>query len=453
MAVQTMQRSQSKKIGRASRTKALRRRQETEAATEADSVVAASAVADTARPASTATVESHAQLLRQTSGDNPAARVRTRAAAAKSVWKPLCTARFDLARKEESDGEVAPEIEESIQQAKGGGQPLDQSVRGQMESTFGGSLDHVRVHTDAQSDTLNRALSARAFTVGSDIFFRQGAYNPGASSGRELIAHETTHVVQQGNGQVRTKLAVNKPGDKYEQEADAVAKSVTQAEQLTTPTADAQGIATRQVVEDEEETAQAQLQRQPEEERKGTAATPTPTGGRRGDGATAASASTGGGRIEKKQEYERLNRNSSVSQEGGRTRRGATTRTPATASPGRGRGRQDSAGAGIPASTGGRGRGENGATAARTFSPIRKKRKQRSHSFRAKAASYLPRTSLRSGSPDALVIWETNRGKDNPAPNGKTNQALEQNTSPWCSGMPAMATIEQATMPYAIIKC
>ena len=124
------------------------------------------------------------------------------------------------------------EIEESIQRARGGGQPLDQGVRRQMESTFGGGLDHVRVHTDAQSDTLNRALSARAFTVGSDIFFRQGAYNPGASSGRELIAHETTHVVQQGNGQVRTKLAVNQPGDKYEQEADAVAKSVIQAEHI-----------------------------------------------------------------------------------------------------------------------------------------------------------------------------------------------------------------------------
>ena len=162
-----------------------------------------------------------------------------------------------VARKEESDGEVSPDVEDAIHRAKGGGQPLDHAVRRQMESSFGGGLDHVRVHTDAHADALNRALSARAFTVGSDIFFRQGAYNPGASSGRELIAHETTHVVQQGTGQVRTKLAVNKPGDRFEQEADATAKLVIQAEHLTTPRADAQ---------DEEEKAQAQLQRQPEEE-------------------------------------------------------------------------------------------------------------------------------------------------------------------------------------------
>ena len=56
------------------------------------------------------------------------------------------------------------------------------------------------MHTDAQSDQLNRSIQAKAFTTGQDVFFRQGAYVPGSSSGQELIAHELTHVVQQNGG-------------------------------------------------------------------------------------------------------------------------------------------------------------------------------------------------------------------------------------------------------------
>jgi hypothetical protein len=75
-----------------------------------------------------------------------------------------------------------------------------------MESSFGADFSGVRVHADAQSDTLNQSLNARAFTTGQDVFFRQGAYSPGSSGGRELLAHELTHVVQQNGDQVQTKL-------------------------------------------------------------------------------------------------------------------------------------------------------------------------------------------------------------------------------------------------------
>jgi hypothetical protein len=57
----------------------------------------------------------------------------------------------------------------------------------------------VRVHTDAQSDSLNKSIQAKAFTTGSDIFFSKGAYDPGSQSGQELLGHELTHVVQQGS--------------------------------------------------------------------------------------------------------------------------------------------------------------------------------------------------------------------------------------------------------------
>jgi hypothetical protein len=94
--------------------------------------------------------------------------------------------------------DVAPALEDQIQQARGRGSSLPGAVRVPMEEAFGTDLRGVRVHTDARSDKLNKSLQARAFTTGSDIFFRQGEYNPASASGRQLLAHELTHVVQQG---------------------------------------------------------------------------------------------------------------------------------------------------------------------------------------------------------------------------------------------------------------
>ncbi|AOY81877.2 MULTISPECIES: DUF4157 domain-containing protein [Moorena] len=92
---------------------------------------------------------------------------------------------------------ATPELESSIQQARGSGMPIALSIRKPMEQSFGADFSGVRVHNDAQSDQLNQSIQARAFTTGKDIFFRQGEYNPGSRGGQELIAHELTHVVQQ----------------------------------------------------------------------------------------------------------------------------------------------------------------------------------------------------------------------------------------------------------------
>ncbi|MBK4728592.1 DUF4157 domain-containing protein [Oxynema sp. CENA135] len=90
-----------------------------------------------------------------------------------------------------------PAIETSIEQARGSGHPLDETVREPMENAFANDFSQVKVHHDAPSDRLNRSLNARAFTTGSDIFFKQGEYNPNSSGGQQLLAHELTHVVQQ----------------------------------------------------------------------------------------------------------------------------------------------------------------------------------------------------------------------------------------------------------------
>jgi len=92
---------------------------------------------------------------------------------------------------------AAPDLEAAIQRARGSGQPLSRGIRAPMEQAFGADFGGVRVHTDTESDLLNRSIQARAFTTGHDIFFRQGAYDPRSRGGQELLAHEMTHVVQQ----------------------------------------------------------------------------------------------------------------------------------------------------------------------------------------------------------------------------------------------------------------
>ncbi|MBD2744440.1 DUF4157 domain-containing protein [Coleofasciculus sp. FACHB-1120] len=106
----------------------------------------------------------------------------------------------------QSDGggmNATPDLEASIQQAKGSGQPLADNIREPMEKAFGADFSGVNIHTDAHSDQLNQSIQAKAFTTGQDVFFRQGAYAPGSRGGQELIAHELTHVVQQNGGAVQ----------------------------------------------------------------------------------------------------------------------------------------------------------------------------------------------------------------------------------------------------------
>lgn len=97
------------------------------------------------------------------------------------------------------------DIESSIEQSRGQGQRLDDNIRGPMEQAFGADFSGVTIHTDSQSDQLNKSIQARAFTTGQDVYFRQGAYNPNSQDGQELIAHEFTHVMQQNGSAVQAK--------------------------------------------------------------------------------------------------------------------------------------------------------------------------------------------------------------------------------------------------------
>jgi hypothetical protein len=169
------------------------------------------------------------------------------------------------------DEDAAPGVERAIESSRGGGQTLDQETKSNMGAALNADFSGVRVHDNAESDALNRSLNARAFTTGRDVYFRSGEYRPGSSGGRELLAHELTHVVQQGGAQVQaqddkegddvlslkpatsgrclqTKLAVGAPNDIYEQEADQAARAYGQWEQQRAQ--DGSGIQ-RQTLDDE----------------------------------------------------------------------------------------------------------------------------------------------------------------------------------------------------------
>jgi hypothetical protein len=119
-------------------------------------------------------------------------------------------------------GPLDEEVASAIQAKQRTGNLLETSARASMEETFGTRLDDVQVHADREADELNRRLNAVAFTTGSDIFFSEGAYQPGAPAGDRLLAHEVTHVVQQRSaGPSSGPLTVGPAGDAHEQAADA----------------------------------------------------------------------------------------------------------------------------------------------------------------------------------------------------------------------------------------
>jgi len=162
-----------------------------------------------------------------------------------------------------------------IKQERGGGQPMEDGVQGEMSQAMGRDLGDVRVHEDAEADRLSRQVDARAFTVGKDVFFRRGEYTPHSSEGKELLAHELTHVVDQSEGRVEDSgsgTTVHAPDDAHEQKADAVAKRVASPQPAAgvqpayTQSEGRQAQAVQRQDEPEEELETKAIQRQDEEE-------------------------------------------------------------------------------------------------------------------------------------------------------------------------------------------
>lgn len=124
-----------------------------------------------------------------------------------------------------SDNGVPPVVHQVLGSS---GQPLDTSTRAFMEPRFGHDFSGVRVHTGTQADESARAVNAAAYTVGQNIVFSNRMFRPSEASGRQLLAHELTHVVQQsGNSKSSLdRLSVGTADTPLEAEADRMAASV-----------------------------------------------------------------------------------------------------------------------------------------------------------------------------------------------------------------------------------
>ena len=165
--------------------------------------------------------------------DDPLADFSTHPLAASLGLVPPVATTVQRAADPLAGQDVQSNVEGEIEKKRGGGQPIPADTRQHMEGVMGTDFSGVRVHTDSHSDTLNQSLNAKAFTTGSDIFFSQGTYSPHSQAGQKLLAHELTHVVQQGasapsqtHGQRQEE---DEEGDKGAQEAtkpdDAAAMS------------------------------------------------------------------------------------------------------------------------------------------------------------------------------------------------------------------------------------
>ncbi|MCP3138163.1 eCIS core domain-containing protein [Pyxidicoccus xibeiensis] len=120
-------------------------------------------------------------------------------------------------------GAIPPVVGEVL---RSGGRPLDSALRADFEPLFRHDFSRVRVHADGGADTSARAVDARAYTVGRDIVFRAGQYAPHTPSGRQLLAHELTHVVQQSGGGSAVPGGVVDAHHASEREADRMEAQV-----------------------------------------------------------------------------------------------------------------------------------------------------------------------------------------------------------------------------------
>jgi hypothetical protein len=177
------------------------------------------------------------------------------------VLRRKCSACEESARDDESEGVVrrAPDAGAPQHDLTGvpvdrgllasPGQPLGGEVRAMLEPGFGRSLADVRVRADDAAARAADALHARAFTIGSSIWFGAGEYRPDTTGGQRLLAHEVAHTVQQagappaaqakltvGGAGDPAELTVGGAGDPAEHAADAAADAVLRGERASLPT-------------------------------------------------------------------------------------------------------------------------------------------------------------------------------------------------------------------------
>jgi len=154
----------------------------------------------------------------------------------------------------------------------GGGSPIEPGAKSFLEERMGHDFSDVRVHTGGKADESARSISAQAYTVGTDVVFRSGAYQPETPGGRHVLAHELAHVVQQKAGPVAGTpapggISISHPTDAFEQAAErSAAMAMSGPAPSPVPAAAGSGVTAQRAGEEDEEVQTLSAQRAGEEE-------------------------------------------------------------------------------------------------------------------------------------------------------------------------------------------
>jgi len=154
----------------------------------------------------------------------------------------------------------------------GGGTPVEPGARSFLEERMGADFSDVRVHTGAKADESARSINAQAYTVGADVVFRSGAYEPDTPGGRHVLAHELAHVMQQKAGPVSGTpaaggISISHPSDSFEQAAEhSASQAMAGAPVQTMPAGGGEAIVAQRVGDDEEEQVQTLVAQREEDD-------------------------------------------------------------------------------------------------------------------------------------------------------------------------------------------
>jgi hypothetical protein len=149
-----------------------------------------------------------ARRARQAFGDQHPASARPLLGPARTAARPGRSAGFGASRVTEASPWLGNQARRRLVESRSSpfssrGDPLSLPLRHFFEPRVGRDLSAVRVHTGHEAGASARALGAQAFTIGNDVAFGHGQYDPDSGSGRRLIAHELSHVIQQDGGRPR----------------------------------------------------------------------------------------------------------------------------------------------------------------------------------------------------------------------------------------------------------
>lgn len=170
----------------------------------------------------------HSDLERDDPGRRPDVQAQPEAGTVERLASSVGNQAFSVLARDGAgilpDGTAHPDVTAALARRKGYGEPLDEGLRADLATKLGDSFHDVRIHKDGEAGELARSVSANAFTTGADVYFGHEQFKPDSTEGKELIAHELAHVVQQRGAPTTGPMRVSQPGEPLERQAEQAAR-------------------------------------------------------------------------------------------------------------------------------------------------------------------------------------------------------------------------------------